>query len=103
MTKQVYMNPAENRKPAALVSFQSHFQGRCKQDNVIRGNESCATREKSAYLNYDTGIIYLTDKGEVGLGKIFLIQTGTRLRGQIIGRVTYALVITIPEIKENKS
>ena len=66
----LYTLLAENRKLTALVSFQSHFQGRCKQDYVTWGNGSCAMREQSAHPNYDTGIIHLTDKVKRQLVKL---------------------------------
>ena len=55
----LYTFQAENRNRTALVSFQSHFQERCKQDYVTgRIIHSCNTGSRRTLQNdWDSGLL----------------------------------------------
>ena len=103
MTNQLYTISIKSRKQIALVSFQSHFQERCKQDYVT-GREllSCNTGSRRTLQNrLDVGLMNTPEfiRASWDSIKILLIQIGTRLESYRIKasvyRVTSALVITV--------
>ena len=81
MTNQLYTISLKSRNKTALVSFQSHFQERCKQDYVTgRILFSCNTGSRRTEIKtgcWSDG--YLNSSGRAALDKCFLIQIGTRL------------------------
>ena len=81
MTNQLYTISLKSRNKTALVSFQSHFQERCKQDYVTgRKLFSCNTGSRRTEIK--TGCWLdgsLNPSGRAALDKCFLIWIGTRL------------------------
>ena len=81
-TNQVYTISLKSRNKTALVSFQSHFQERCKQDYVTgRIIFSCNTGSRRTLQN-DWMLVEWIPKfirARWDSVKILLIQIGTRL------------------------